>query len=111
MLILSRLHLNDLNIPKDTTKAKFIKYLSDKTVVFNNLVITGLLLFRTHGCEHYQASQFSKFNRPIVFLISNCMQQVTVDKNLSPSLRYNLVQLKGNSCSSTSLKKRQGKLD
>ena len=44
MLILSRLHLNDLNIPKDTTKADFIKNFNDKTVAFNNQIITGLLL-------------------------------------------------------------------
>ena len=31
--------------PKDTTKAAFIKYFSDKTVVFNNEIITGALLF------------------------------------------------------------------
>ena len=30
---------------------------------------------------------------------------MTVEKNLSPSLWYDLVQLEGNSCSSTSLKK------
>ena len=30
---------------------------------------------------------------------------MTVEKNLSPSLRYDLVQLEGNSCSSTSLKR------
>ena len=52
MLILSRLHFNDLSIPKDTTKAKFIKYFNDKTVVFNNQIITGLLLLRTLGCKH-----------------------------------------------------------
>ena len=34
-----------------------------------------------------------------------------VEKNLSPRLRYDLVQLEGNSCSSTSLKKvRQARL-
>ena len=31
---------------------------------------------------------------------------MTVEKNLSPSLRYDLVQLEGNSCSSTSLKRK-----
>ena len=30
---------------------------------------------------------------------------MTVEKNLSPSLRYDLVRLEGNSCSSASLKK------
>ena len=30
---------------------------------------------------------------------------MTAEKNLSPSLRYDLVQLDGNSCSSTTLKK------
>ena len=54
MLILSGLHLNDLN-PKDTTKAKFIKYFNDKTVVLNNQIITGWLLLRTHRCKHCQA--------------------------------------------------------
>ena len=28
---------------KDTTEAEFIKYLNDKTFVFNNLIVTGLL--------------------------------------------------------------------
>ena len=59
MLILSRLHLNDLNIPKDTTRANFIKYFNDKTVVFNNQIISGLLLLRTHGCKHCQTCGFS----------------------------------------------------
>ena len=44
--------------PKDTTEAEFIKYLNDKTVVFNNLIITGLLLVRTHGCKHCQTRGF-----------------------------------------------------
>ena len=64
MLTLSRLHLDDLSIPKNATKAKFIKYLNDKTVVFNNQIITGLLLLRTHSCKH-------------------CQTRVTVEKNLS----------------------------
>ena len=55
-LIRSRLNLNDLNgcldTTKDTTKAKFIKYFNDKTVVFGNQIITGLLLLRKHGCKH-----------------------------------------------------------
>ena len=60
MLILSRLRLNDSSIPKDTTKAKFIKYfIYDKTVVFNNQIITGLLLLRTHGCKHCQTCGFT----------------------------------------------------
>ena len=59
ILILSRLHLNDLNIPEDTTKAKFIKFINDKTVVFNNQIITGLLLLRTHGCKHCQTRGFT----------------------------------------------------
>ena len=58
MFILSRLDLNDLNILKDSTKAEFIKYFNDKTVVFNNQIITGLLLLRTHGCKHCQARFF-----------------------------------------------------
>ena len=28
--------------PEGTTKAKFIKYFNDETVVFNNQIITGL---------------------------------------------------------------------
>ena len=36
MCITSRLNLDDLNIPKNTTKVAFIKYFNDKTVVFNN---------------------------------------------------------------------------
>ena len=59
MLILSRLHLNYLTFPKDTTKAKFIKYFNDKTVVFSNQIITGLLLLRTHGCKHCQTHGFT----------------------------------------------------
>ena len=42
------------------------------------------------------ASQFSKINRPIFFwfqTVCSCKTQVTVEKNLSPSLRYDLVQL------------------
>ena len=39
--------------PGEITKVKFIKYFNDKTVVFNNQIITGLLLLRTHGCKHY----------------------------------------------------------
>ena len=51
-------------------------------------------------------SQFSKINRPIFFLfqtVCSCKTQVAVEKNLSPSW-YDLVQLEGKSCSSTSLK-------
>ena len=40
--------------PKDTSKAAFIKYLSDKIVVFNNQIKTGLLLLRIHGCKQCQ---------------------------------------------------------
>ena len=58
--------------PKDTTKAAFIKYFNDKTVVFNNQITAGLLLFRTHGCTRYQ-TKGCKINRPI-FFISNCKQ-------------------------------------
>ena len=45
--------------PKDTTEAEFIKHLNDKTVVFNDLIITGLLLLRTHGRKHCQTRGFT----------------------------------------------------
>ena len=47
--------------PKDTftTKAEFIKYLNDKTAVFDNLIITGSLLLRMHGCKHCQTRGFT----------------------------------------------------
>ena len=45
--------------PKDTTKAKFMKYFNDKTGVFNNYIITGLLHLRTHGCKHCQTRGFT----------------------------------------------------
>ena len=45
--------------PKDKAKPKFVKYFNDKTVVFNNQIITGLLLFRTHGCKHCQTQGFT----------------------------------------------------
>ena len=32
---------------------------NDKTVVFNNQIITGLLLLRTHGCKHCQTRGFT----------------------------------------------------
>ena len=63
MFILSRLHLNDLNTPKDTTKAKFIKYFNDKTVVFNNQIIGHMVV----NTARLTGSQFSKINRPIFF--------------------------------------------
>ena len=40
--ILSRLQTS----PKDTNKAAIIKYFNDNTVVFNNQIITGLLLLK-----------------------------------------------------------------
>ena len=43
------------------------------------------------------ASQFNKINRPIFSdfkTVCSCKTQVTAEKNLSPSLRYDLVQLK-----------------
>ena len=43
----------------DYTKAKFITYFNDKTVVFNDQIITGLLLLMTHGCKHYQIRGFT----------------------------------------------------
>ena len=45
--------------PKNTTEAEFIKYLNDKTVVFNNLIITGLLLARARGFKHCQTQGFT----------------------------------------------------
>ena len=45
--------------PKGTTEAKFIKYFNDKAVVFNNLIITGLLLLRTDGCKRCRARGFT----------------------------------------------------
>ena len=46
--------------PKHTTaKVKFIKYFNDKTVVFNNQIMTNLLLLRTHGCKHCQTRSFT----------------------------------------------------
>ena len=59
MLIFSSLHLNDLNISKDTAKANFIKYFNNKTVVFNNQIITSLLFLRTHGCKQCQTRGFT----------------------------------------------------
>ena len=56
MFILSRLHLIAF---KDIAEAEFIKYLNDKTVVFNNLIITGLLLVRILGCKHCQTHGFT----------------------------------------------------
>ena len=58
MFILSGLHVN-LNIPEDTNKAAFIKYVNDKTVFFNNQIITGLLLLGTHGSKHCQTHGFT----------------------------------------------------
>ena len=43
---------------KDATEAKFIKHFNDKTVVFNNQIITALLLLRTHGYKHCQTRGF-----------------------------------------------------
>ena len=54
------------------------------------------------------ASQFSKINSPMFFwfqTVCSCKTLVTVEKNLSQRLRYDLVPIIGNSCSSTSLKK------
>ena len=55
------------------------------------------------------ASQFSKINSQSFSdfkLYAAVKTQVTVEKNFSPSLRCELIQLEGNSCSSTSLKKK-----
>ena len=49
---------------------------------------------------------FSKIHRPIFFwlqTVCSCKAQVTSEKSLSPSLRYDFLQLEGNSYSSTSL--------
>ena len=54
------------------------------------------------------ASQFSKINRPIFFWFQtgwSCKSQMIVEKSHAHRFRYDLVQLRGNSCSSTSLKK------
>ena len=47
-----------------------------KKLVFNNQIITGLLLLRTHGCKHCQTHGFTvQQNQQVnLFLISNCMQ-------------------------------------
>ena len=60
----------------DTSKDSFIKYFNDKTVVFNNQIITGLLLLTTHGCKHCQSHSFTVLQNQQAnfFLISNCMQ-------------------------------------
>ena len=78
MVIFSRLQLKCLTSPKDTTEAKFIKYFNDKTVVFNNQIITGLLLLRTHSCKHLwaivsslnQISNFSSNSQMAIYLES-----------------------------------------
>ena len=67
--------MNYQTVIPDTTKAKFIKYFSDKTVV---LTIRLSLVCCSSGHMAVNtvilaASQFSKVNKPI-FLISNCMQ-------------------------------------
>ena len=54
MFILSRLHLNGLNSPEDTNEATFLKYFSDKPVVFNNQISTGLLFLKPGF--HYTAN-------------------------------------------------------
>ena len=84
----------------DTTKAKFIKYFNDKTVIFNNQIITvccslGNMVANT---VRLAASEFSKINRPIFFRLQtvwSCKTQVTAKENLAHRLRYDLVQLKG----------------
>ena len=45
--------------PNDTTKAELFKYLNDKTVVFNNKIITSLLLLRIHDCKQCQPRGFT----------------------------------------------------
>ena len=60
MLILSRLYTS----PKATTKAKFVKYLNDKTVVFNNLQETWLSTLshsRLHSLTKSTGQSFSDF--------------------------------------------------
>ena len=43
---------------KDITEAEFIKYLNDKTFVFNNLIITSLVLVRTRTSKGTKKMQF-----------------------------------------------------
>ena len=57
---------------------------------------------QTHGFSLAKSTgqSFSEFK-----LYAACKTQVAAEKNLSRRLRYDLVQLEGNSCSSTSLEK------
>ena len=79
-------------------------------VGFNNQIIRvccsiGHMVVNT---VRLAASQSSKISRPIFFwfqTVCSCKTEVTVEKNLSRRSRYDLVQLEGNSRSSTSLKK------
>ena len=78
----------------------FIKYFNDKTVVLNNQIITGLLLLMTHGCQHCQTRGFTVQQNQQANLfwfqtVCSCKTQVTVEKHLSSSLRYDLVQFRG----------------
>ena len=56
------------------TEAAFIQHLNDKTVAFNNQVITCLLVLTTHGCKHCQTHGFTvqQNQQTNLFLISNC---------------------------------------
>ena len=44
---------------KDTIEAAFIKHINDKTVVFDNQIMIGLLLLRTHGYNYCQTHGFT----------------------------------------------------
>ena len=59
MQILSALHSNASTSPSDTIEAAFIRHINDRTVVFNNQIMTGLLLLRTHGCKYCQTRGFA----------------------------------------------------
>ena len=68
--------------PKDTTEAEFIKYLNGKTVVFNNLIITGLLLVRTHGCKQSD----SRLHSDAKLTNANFMQDIAYNKSQNKTI-------------------------
>ena len=87
-----------------TSEANVSKYFNDITVVFNNQISTGLLLPRTHGCRHSLTRCFIVWQNRQANLFSDLKLCAAVPikwlyrKNLSPSFRYDLVQLEGNLC-------------